>query len=160
MDYKLIIKREFKAPRELVFRAFSEAELLAKWWGPKGSTISVVKLDFRKGGVFHYKLEGGGMVMWGIFHYGNINKPNIIEFVSSFSNEAGGIARAPFSETWPLEVYNKLELEEKNGITQLTLSGGPINASKAEEEMFASFTANMEQGFKGTFDQLEDLLAS
>ena len=96
--------------------------------------------------------------MWGIFHYGNINKPELIEFTSSFSNEKGEIARAPFAENWPLEVFNKLELEEKNGITHLTLSGGPVNASKAEEEMFFSFTANMEEGFKGTFDQLEAYL--
>jgi hypothetical protein len=45
---------QLRCPRDLVFKAFSESERLAQWWGPKGLEIDVVKVEFRPGGVFHY----------------------------------------------------------------------------------------------------------
>ena len=151
----LTIVRELKAPKELVFKAFSESAALAEWWGPKEMPITVVKLDFRPNGIFHYKMAAGDNVMWGLFVYGQINKPDQIEFTTSFSDETGKICRAPFAPNWPLEVFNQLSLTEKNGITTLTLSGYPVNATEEEEKMFFSFTANMQQGFEGTFSQLD-----
>lgn len=152
------IKREYKAPKELVFNAFASAEALAEWWGPKGMNITVMKLDFKPKGTFHYKMENAGQVMWGVFNYGNINPHDLIEFTNSFSDEQGNVARAPFSPIWPLEVKNTITLTENNGITTLVISGHPINSTDTENQMFYSFFASMEQGFKGTFDQLEEYL--
>lgn len=45
----LVLERVFQAPRELVFKAFSEAEHLKHWWGPKGWTLPVCNVDFRPG---------------------------------------------------------------------------------------------------------------
>jgi uncharacterized protein YndB with AHSA1/START domain len=53
-DRELIMERIFDAPRELVFRAYSEPEHLVRWWGPKGWTLPVCKVDFRPGGVWHF----------------------------------------------------------------------------------------------------------
>ncbi len=83
-----------------------------------------------------------------------------IVFINSFSDEKGTIARAPFSPTWPLEVLNTLTLVEHQGKTTLTLQGGPINATEAERKTFEDGRASIQQGFKGTFDQLADYLAS
>lgn len=46
-DNTLVLERVFQAPRELVFKAFSEAEHLKHWWGPKGWTLPVCNVDFR-----------------------------------------------------------------------------------------------------------------
>ncbi len=54
---ELLIIRAFNAPKELVFKAFSEADRLEQWWGPKGSQIKVTKLDFHPEGIFLYKVE-------------------------------------------------------------------------------------------------------
>jgi len=153
------ISREYKASKELVFNAFANPAALAEWWGPKGMPITVIKLDFKTNGIFHYKMEGVGQVMWGVFHYGKINPHDLIEFTNSFSDEQGNITRAPFSPIWPLEVKNTITLTENNGVTTLTLSGHPINSTDTENEMFYVSFAGMEQGFKGTFDQLEEYLA-
>ncbi len=155
-EFKIV--REFKASKELVFNAFSNAEALAQWWGPKEMPIKVIKLDFRPKGIFHYKMEGNGNVMWGLFVYGKINKPDLIEFVNSFSNEKGEICKAPFDMAWPLEVFNRLTLAENNGLTTLTLAGHPINATEEEEKTYYAFTASMQQGFGSTFDQLDEYL--
>lgn len=155
------ISREYNAPISLVFKVFSEAGHLAKWWGPKGFTMNVSKLDFRPGGRFHYSMSSPeGFEMWGLFVYHDIRTPELIVFVNSFSDKDGRITRAPFNPNWPLEVKNKLTLTEHNGKTTLTLSGGPINCSEEEYKVFMDNFPSMQQGFSGTFDQLEQYLTS
>jgi len=50
---EFVITRAFDAPREVVWKSWTQAERLAQWWGPKGCAIRVVKLDLRPGGIFH-----------------------------------------------------------------------------------------------------------
>jgi uncharacterized protein YndB with AHSA1/START domain len=157
------ISRVFDAPRELVWKAYTEADRLAQWWGPKGFTMLVSKLDLRPGGVFHYGMqapEGSAMgsKMWGKFVYREIVAPERLVFVNSFSDEAGGLTRHPLASNWPLEVLNVLTLAEHRGKTTLSMTGIPINASGAEREMFKGSHGSMQQGFAGTLDQLEQYL--
>lgn len=156
---EFVIIRKFNASRELVFKAFSESERLAQWWEPKRFKITVVKLDFTSDGLFLYKMENQGQDMWGRFIYGEIEIPDYIEFVSSFSNEKGGITRAPFSQSWPLEVFNILTFSEQDGKTIITLKGYPINATDEEVNTFVEGSSSIKQGFAGTFDQLEEYLS-
>ena len=60
---------------------------------------------------------------------------------------------------WPLEVLNVLTLEESGAKTTLRLEGGPLHASEAERKAFESGIGSMQQGFKGTLDQLAAYLA-
>jgi uncharacterized protein YndB with AHSA1/START domain len=53
MSEEFVIARVFDAPRDLVFKAHADCGHLKHWWGPKGFTLRVCKLDFRPGGVFH-----------------------------------------------------------------------------------------------------------
>ncbi len=158
-----VITRVFDAPRDLVWKAWTEAPRLAEWWGPKGCAIRVVKLDVRPGGIFHYAMQfKPGHDMWGRFVYREIVPPERLVYVSSFSDENGGITRAPFSQlnnTWPLEVLNTVTLSEEGGKTTLTVRGAPINATEEERKTFTSMFASMQQGFGGTFDKLAEYLA-
>lgn len=155
----LTIVRQFKAPKTLVFNAFSDETAFAEWWNPVGMPVTVINLDFKKGGKLHYKMEGNGQQMWGVMHYQNIIQPDLIEFINSFSDEHGNVCKSPFPIDFPHEIFNRLTLEEKDGITTLTLSGRPINATPEQEAVYFSMLANMNQGFAGTFDQLEAYLA-
>lgn len=157
----LIISRTFKAPRALVYKAWTEAERLAQWWGPKGYTMSALSLDLRPGGRFHYRQASPeGQEMWGLFLYQEVVAPEKIVFITGFSNPQGELVRAPFAETWPMEILNVLTFEEENGQTTVTMKGGPHNATPAEHEMFANARPMVQQGFGGTLDQLEAYLAS
>ncbi len=154
------ISRTFDAPRSLVWKAWTEAERLAQWWGPKGCKLTVERLDFRPGGIFLYAMDmQPGQTWWGRFAYREIEAPERLVFTTAFSDANGGVTRAPFSEDWPLEVLNVMTLTERDGKTALTLHGGPINATEAEQKMFEGMHASMQQGFTGTFDQLEAYLA-
>jgi uncharacterized protein YndB with AHSA1/START domain len=158
-----IIERVFDAPRALVWKAWTEPEGLAQWWGPKGCTLRVVKLDVREGGIFHYVMQHQpGRDMWGRFIYREIAAPERLVFVNSFSDAEGGITRAPFPQLggiWPLEVLNTLTLAERDGMTTLTLRAHPVNATEEECRAYASMFASMRQGFGGSFDKLDAYLA-
>jgi uncharacterized protein YndB with AHSA1/START domain len=155
--------RTFDAPRERVWRAWTDAASLAQWWGPKGAAIRVISLDLRPGGVFHYAMAfRPGHDMYGRFVYREIDPPARLVFVNSFSDPAGGITRAPFPQLnnlWPLEVLNVVTFTEAGGRTTISLRGSPINATEEERKVFAANAASMRQGFGGTFDQLAAFLA-
>lgn len=157
-EAKLVIVRKLHAPKEAVFNACSSAEALAQWWGSAGSTITVIRFDFVPGGTFHYKMEVAGQVMWGRFVYGEIISPDSIEFTSSFANESGNISKSPFPMDFPLEVFNRLSLEEADGVTTLKLAGHPVNATDGQEATYRAIMPGIEQGFEGTFAQLEKYL--
>lgn len=156
----LVITRTLNAPRALVWKMWTDAQHLAKWWGPKGFTWIEGKLDLRPGGKFHYGMKGPtGQKMWGLFVFHGIVEPERLQFVNAFSDKDGAITRAPFAADWPLEVFNTLTLTEAAGQTMLTLRGAPINATEAERERFRAMKASMNQGFNGTLEQLEAYLA-
>jgi uncharacterized protein YndB with AHSA1/START domain len=94
----------------------------------------------------------------GRFIYRDIVAPEKLVFINSFSDANGGITRAPFSPTWPLEILNTLTLTERDGKTTLDLRGSPINATEAERKTFEGMRNSLRQGFTGTFDQLETYL--
>ncbi|MET3195399.1 uncharacterized protein YndB with AHSA1/START domain [Bacillus sp. OAE603] len=159
---ELVITRVLDAPRELVFKVWSEKDHLRNWWGPTGLELKVESLDFRPGGKFHYSMSSPeGFEMWGLFVYGEIVKPEKIVFVNSFSDKDGNITNSPFPQMgpWPLEVHNTLTLEENDGKTTLTLRGYPINATEEEIKSYEAGHESMKQGFGGTFKQLEEYLA-
>jgi uncharacterized glyoxalase superfamily protein PhnB/uncharacterized protein YndB with AHSA1/START domain len=163
IDHKkpgLKIVRHFNAPKEVVFEAFANAEAMGEWWGPAGMGLIVKSFDFTPGGKFHYKMESEGQIMWGLFKYVAINKPDAIEFISSFADEEGNISRSPFPMDFPLEILNQLTFTETAGRTTLTLQGHPINATNEQEATYSNIKENMEQGFGGTFDKLERYLQS
>jgi len=158
---EFLLTQVFDAPRELIWKVFSESDHLAKWWGPRGMKMFNVKLDFRPGGTFHYGMETPeGVRMWGKFVYREIDAPERLSFVVSFSDEKGGTTRHPMSPTWPQEVLSTLTFFEiQPGKTALIMSGVPVNASEEERRTFGAGSEMMRQGFKGTFDQLADYLA-
>ena len=157
---QMVVTREFDAPRDLVWKAWTEPDRLARWWGPPGSAIEVARLDLRPGGVFHYSMKTpSGPLMWGLFTYREVVPTERIVFVNAFSDAAGGLTRNPWIATWPLEILNTLTLTEHAGKTTLTLRGGPINATAEELGAFEAGRAGMQGGFAGTFDKLDRYLA-
>jgi len=159
-NYEVLLTRELQAPRSLVFKVWTEAEHFGKWWGPQGFTLEISHMDVRPGGSFlGCQKSPDGMRMWGKFVYREVNEPEKLVYVQSFSDEQGNTIRAPFNPNWPLEILNILTFTEENGKTTVTFSGGPVNASDEEMEAFNAMKPMVKQGFEGTFAQLEQYLA-
>ncbi|MBX4147823.1 SRPBCC family protein [Paenibacillus lautus] len=158
----LLLSRVFNAPRELVFKVWTDPEHFGKWWGPQGYSLEVITMDVRPGGMFLgcQKSPDGNQAMWGKFVYQEVIVPEKLVFIQSFSDEEGNTIRAPFNANWPLEIMNIITLEEIDGKTTLTMQGGPVNATAEEQVAFDGMAPMVKQGFGGTFDQLAQYLES
>jgi len=160
-DSAFVLSRTFDAPRDIVFKAFTESERMKHWWGPKGFTVIASKMDLRPGGTYHYGLKGpDGATMWGKFVYREIVVAERLVFVNSFSDENGGITRHPMSPTWPLEMLSTFSFTEEEGRTTFTVKWSPLNPSAEERATFDGAGDNMRQGWSGTMDQLAAYLAT
>ena len=156
-----VITRLFEAPRTLVWACFTDPAHMKEWWGPKGSTIVVSKMDLRIGGTYHGAMrDPQGNVMWAKFVYREAVAPELLVWEHSFSDEAGGLTRHPLSPTWPLKLLTRVTFHEAaGGKTKLTLRWTPLDATEEEQKTFAAAHDIVQGGWTGTFDQLGDYLA-
>ncbi|WP_426446009.1 SRPBCC domain-containing protein [Paenibacillus sp. S-38] len=155
---ELVLERVFNAPRELVFKAFSEAEHLKHWWGPRGWTLTVCTVDFRPGGVWHYcmkcidEAQGDffGFESWGKAVYSEIEAPERIVYTDYFSDSEGNSAPGmPSTEC-------TLSFIEQDGRTKVI-----SRASYATEEALKQvMDMGMLQGITETWDRLAEHLGA
>ena len=157
-----VTAREFAAPRELVWKCFTEAERMKEWFGPKGSIVVSLTMDVRVGGTFHGALrDGSGQVMWAKFVYREVAAPARLVWLHSFADEAGNLVRHPLRATWPLQLRTTVTFEALPGNkTKVTLRWSPFNATAEEQSEFDAAHESMRQGWSGSFDQLDAYLAT
>jgi uncharacterized protein YndB with AHSA1/START domain len=155
------ISRVFDAPRDLVWKCFTDPERMSQWWGPKGVKIVKSEMDLRPGGTCLYGMQTpDGMVMWGRQVFREIVPPEKLVFINSFSDENGGLSRHPLAPTWPLELFSVFTFEElPGGKTKFTVRWSPHNPTAEEQATFDAGHASMTGGWSGTMDQLEAYLA-
>jgi uncharacterized protein YndB with AHSA1/START domain len=142
----LVITRVFDAPRDLVFKAWSEPERLVQWFGPKGFTSTVVgSMDPRTGGAYRLHMRGpDGDDHWVQGVYREIVEPERI--VCTFVwTDAAGIPTRP-------ETLLTLSFEADGQRTKLTL----------HQAVFESVTARDEHegGWTGSLERLTEYLAN
>lgn len=155
-----VISHLFNAPRERVWKAWTERDRLMQWFGPAGVTIPAARLDFRPGGYFHFCMRTpDGKEMWGKFVYREIRTPEKIVLVNSFSDEKGALTRHPLGATWPLEMLSTTTFTDEGEKTKLTIEWSPLNPTDDERKTFDSSHDGMRQGWSGTFGQLTGYLA-
>ncbi len=103
-------------------------------------------------------MEYMGGEMWGKFAYTNIEKPEKIEWINSFSDKDGTTTRHPMAPTWPLEMETTATFTESGNKTKITIKWVPHNPTEIEKVTFAAGMDSMKQGWIGTFDQFAEYL--
>lgn len=160
MSKEFVLTRTFDAPRERVWKAWTEAARLKQWWGPRGFTVHTSKVDLRPGGVFHYGMKApDGSDMWGKFVYREIVAPRKLVFIVSFSDPKGGMTRHPSAPNWPLQMLSTVTFEEQGGKTKVTVRWIAHEATELERKTFEDGMESMQQGWTGTMDQFAAYLA-
>lgn len=161
-DFAFVIMRNINAPRERVWRAWTEEENLGRWWGPKGFDIVSVKLDLRPGGTFHYCLRSpDGQEIWGKFVFREIVPQERLVFVVSFADAAGRPARHPMNPDWPLTWLSTVTFADTGtGKTTVAVKWVAHEATDIERRTFEDGEESMRQGWTGTFERLDAHLAS
>jgi uncharacterized protein YndB with AHSA1/START domain len=140
---ELVISRVFDAPRSLVFKAWSDPEHLAHWWGPKDFTLPACTIDFRPGGAYRFHMrspEGADHWLRGV--YREIAEPERLAFTFAWKDAEG----KPGHETLVTVTFAEL-----GGKTQLTM----------RQAVFESFAARTEHqsGWAECLDRLAAYLA-
>jgi uncharacterized protein YndB with AHSA1/START domain len=159
-DTDFIIARTFNAPRQRVWDAWTQPEMLGRWFGPKGSTTTVLRSELRPGGMLHLRLEApDGGVMWARFVYREVDAPSRLVWVHAFANERGELARSPFGGHWPMELLTTVHFEDAGEATRVTLRWTPISPTAEELRAFTETKPSMQGGWSGSFEQLDLLLA-
>jgi uncharacterized protein YndB with AHSA1/START domain len=139
------------APRSLVFKVWTDAKHLARWWGPRGFTNPVCELDVRPGGLIRIDMRGpDGTVypMKGVFN--EIVPPERLVFTSTALEDEHGE---------PLfEILNTITFEDFHGITKLTLHARLLTKDFKLTPQAAAALSGMEQGWSESLYRLADEL--
>lgn len=144
---ELVITRMFDAPRELVFRAWTDPRHLAQWWGPHGFTNPLCELDARPGGTILIHMQGSDGVVIptkGVFQ--EVSEPERLILMLTNFEDADGRPQ--------LEILNTVTFTEVEGKTRLTLRAVIV---KGTPEVAASL-ATMEEGWNESLDRLAESL--
>lgn len=139
------MRRDVRAPRELVFDAHTRPEHLRRWLlGPDGWEMNVCEIDLRPGGAWRYgwhHADGRDMSMSG--EYRVVERPERLVFTERWGDE------------WP-ETSNELLLTESGGVTTVTLT--MTYASKDARD--AALATGMADGMDVSYDRLDALVAA
>jgi uncharacterized protein YndB with AHSA1/START domain len=142
----LVITRSFDAPRDLVFKAWTEPERLLQWWGPKGFTNTFQEIDVRPGGVWRFVMHGpDGVDYQNRIIYDEIVKPERLVYTHG-SGEEGD----------PGQFQVTVTFAEQGGKTKLTMR--MLFESAAERDKVIKEFGAIE-GANQTLDRLEEHLA-
>ena len=143
-DCEIALTRVFKAPRELVYRAFNDPEILKRWFGPRGWSLVTCNVDVRIGGGFRFVLrapDGREVVMHGTYR------------------ELSAPERSVHSERFdgfPGESLVTSTFTERNGETTLLATIRYVS----KEIRDAVISSGMEHGAAESYDKLAEMLAA
>ena len=141
---EIVMTRVFDAPRQMVFDAFSKPELLKRWFGPRGWTLSTCEVDLRVGGGFRFVLrgpDGREMGMRGL--YKELAPPERSVHMETFDDFPG-------SESQVTAVFT-----ERDGKTTFTATV----LYPSQQVRDAVIASGMEHGAAESYDRLAELLA-
>ncbi len=145
----LVITRIFDAPRELVFKLWTDPKHVVHWWGPKFFTNPVCELDPRPGGIMRIDMQGpDGTVYPGKGTFLEVVEPERIVFTATTLDDEEGNPQ--------LVVLHMVTFDDAEGKTKLTLQAFVVKSAPV-----AAFAlAGMEEGWSGSLDKLADYIAN
>jgi uncharacterized protein YndB with AHSA1/START domain len=152
---ELELTRIFDAPRELVWKAWTDPGHFARWFGPRSFTTPHCTIDLRPGGRIHFCMRSPeGKDFWGIWTIHEVVEPERLVMSDFFSDADGNVVEpaAYGMPEWPRETRVTVTLEEHAGKTTMTLRHG-VPISLAERNGAA-------EGWSESFDKLAEHLAS
>jgi uncharacterized protein YndB with AHSA1/START domain len=140
---QILTEREFHAPRELLFRAFTEPDLMTQWLGPRQYTMKIDRFDVRDGGTYRYLHigeDGTEHAFHGVFH----GEPSLDGMVQTFEYEGmpGHVS------------LDTLTFEERGGTTIVRTN----TLFQSIEDRDGMYQAGMADGMNEGYERLDELL--
>ena len=130
MAKQIDVTRIFNAPVEMVWKVWTDPELVKRWWGPKYFISPVAKIDFREGGKSIVSMkapkEMGGREFYSVWEYVKIIPLQTIEFIQSLSDSEGNKtdpAKSGMPPDFPLDIRTVVRFSEiENNKTRMTVT--------------------------------------
>jgi uncharacterized protein YndB with AHSA1/START domain len=141
---EIVITRSFDAPRELVFKAFTDPDAIRQWWGQRANETIVDKLEARPGGIWRFVQrdgEGNEYGFHGVYH--EVVSPERSVYTFEFEGMPGHVGLVTVT------------LEEQDGKTHMT----ETSLFPSVEDRDGTLQSGMESGAAESFDRLDELLA-
>jgi uncharacterized protein YndB with AHSA1/START domain len=141
---EIVITCTFEAPPELVFKTYTDPELIPQWWGPRTSTTAVDRMELRPGGLWRFVQRdagGGDFAFHGVYH--EVTPPGRLVYTFEFEGMPGHA------------MLEAVTFEEHDGGTRLT----DRIVYQSVEDRDGMLAAGMETGSSESIDRLAELLA-
>ncbi|HEV8580761.1 MAG TPA: SRPBCC family protein [Thermoanaerobaculia bacterium] len=140
-DREIVATRVFDAPRELVFKMWTDPEHIVQWWGPKGFTTTTYAADVRPGGVWRFVMHGPD----------GTDYQNRIVFLEIVEPERLVYKHDPDKETEPVSFEVTVTFAEEGGKTRITVR---MLFPSATARDYVIKTYGAEEGLQQTLDRL------
>ena len=144
-DDQILITREFDAPRELVFKAWTTPELVARWWAGERGKVTSIEIDLRVGGTWRYVMEA--------------NEGFEVAFHGEYREILPGerlVSTEVFEGMPDAAAVDTLTLTEADGRTQMSL----LVQHTSKEHRDGHINSGMEDGMQEAMDALERVAIS
>ncbi len=136
-ERELLITRVFDAPRRLVFKAWTDPEHLARWFGPRGFTLPSCRVDLRPGGAYRFHMRGSAghdHFLQGVFR--EVIEPERLVMVCCWADAQGKPTRP--------ETVMTLTFEEDDGKTRFTLHQVGFESVTARDMHHEGWTSSLD----------------
>ena len=153
----LVIDREFDAPRELVWRAWTAPELLPRWYGPRVETI-IHQLDLEPGGLWLVEMRWNGNASYQRVEYTEVTRPERLAWLHSVADRDWNVIPEPMMADWPRVLLTTVTFEEADRRTTMRLTWVPHEANDAELACFSAAMEGMGKGWSAGMELLSELL--
>ena len=153
-----LIDRTFDAPRELVWRAWTDPDVLQRWYGPGVETI-IHKFDLQPGGSWLNEMKMGGNSNFQKVVFQEVTQPEILVWHHYSSTDAEWNSTTnPMMADWPRLLLTTVTFEDVGDKTNVRLTQVPMEATDAEIACFAQAMSGMDNGWGSGYAILDKLL--
>ena len=154
-EYKL--ERIFNAPRDLVWRTWTDPELLQRWYGPNVETI-IHKFDLKPGGAWLNEMKWGDNSMFSKMLFQEVAPPEKLVWHHYSSTDSDWNSTSnPKMADWPLLLLTTVIFEDMGDKTNVRLSQVPMDATDAEIACFAAAMAGMDHGWGAGYAIMDEM---
>jgi len=152
-----VLERDFDAPRELVWKTWTDPELLPRWYGP-GVETTIHRLDLAPGGLWLVEMAWGGNSHFQRVEYVEVTPPEKLVWLHSTSDGEWNVVANPMMPDWPRVLLTTVTFEASGERTKLRLTWAPHEATDAEIAGFAAAIEGMGKGWGAGMELLAELL--
>ncbi len=153
-----VLDRVFDAPRDMVWRAWTDPDLLARWYGPGVDTI-IHRFDLKPGGLWLNEMKWGDNSDLSRMEFQEVVPREKLVWHHASADADWNVTTNPMMPDWPRLMLTTVTFEDMGAKTKVRLTMVPIEATDAEIACFAAAMAGMAKGWGSGFSIQDEIFA-